>query len=243
MKPIPTPAIAPGRLLRPLRHLMMLLLIAGSAAEPAKIPLLNWEIPAADFQASAWAVWHNKLIPVPRKVDQTSKVRIGGTGGGLDLTVRFFFPVYYGVLYEYMPVYSDVATPTIPGYGTLNSEGHLYAHYFAGAVYVPLGDWIWELFLWKYKEKIGPFYESVLRAPYGKGSYGLHHMYATLSAGPDSSTTSASRVGFTGEVGLMFTVIDRFRVYVAYDYHSIYEDSYYLLGFKGGVAYRYRLGQ
>ena len=31
--------------------------------------------------------------------------------------------------------------------------------------------------------------------------------------------------------------------YIAYDYHSIYEDSYYLLGFKCGVAYRHRFGE
>ena len=67
-------------------------------------------------------------------------------------------------------------------------------------------------------------------------------MYATLAASTDSSTTTATRVGFTGEAGLMFKVWDRLRVYVAYDYHSIYEDSYYLLGIKGGVAYRYRFG-
>ena len=209
----------------------------------AKIPLLNWEIPAADFQASAWAVWHNKLIPVPRKVDSTSKVRIGGTGGGMDFTVRFFFPFYYGVQYEYMPVYSDIATPTIPGYGTINTEGHLYAHYFAGAAYVPFGDWLWELIFWRYEAKIGSFYKALIRAPYAKGSYGLHYMYATLAASTDSSTTSATRVGFTAEAGLMFKVWDRLRVYVAYDYHSIYEDSYYLLGIKGGVAYRYRFGK
>ncbi len=208
----------------------------------AKIPLLNWEIPAADFQVSTWAVWHNKLIPVPRKVDSTSKVRIGGTGGGLDLTVRFFFPFYYGVQYEYMPVYSDIATPTIQGYGTINTEGHLYAHYVAGAAYVPVGDWLWELFLWKYEDKIGTFFKALIRAPYAKGSYGVHYMYATLAASTDSSTTTATRVGFTGEAGLMFKVWDRLRVYVAYDYHSIYEDSYYLLGIKGGVAYRYRFG-
>lgn len=209
----------------------------------AKIPLLNWEIPAADFQLSAWAAWHNKLIPVPRRVDSTSKVRIGGTGGGFDFTVRFFFPFYYGVQYEYMPVYSDVATPTIPGYGTINTEGNLYAHYFAGAVYVPFGDWLWELFLWKYENKLGAFYKALIRSPYAKGTYGLHYMYATLTASTDSSTTTATRVGFTGEAGLMFKVWDRLRVYIAYDYHSIYEDSYYLLGFKAGVAYRYRFGE
>lgn len=225
-----------------MRIMVLALLFAPAATQAAKIPLVNWEIPAADFQVSAWAVWHNKLIPVPRKVDSNSKVRIGGTGGGLDLTVRFFFPFYYGVQYEYMPVYSDVATPTIPGYGTINTEGNLYAHYFAGVVYVPFGDWIWELALWKYKARLAGFFESLLRAPYVKGSYGLHYMYATLAAGPDSSTTSATRIGYTTEVGLMFTVIDRLRVYAAFDYHSVYEDGYYLLGLKGGVAYRYRLG-
>ena len=223
--------------------LSALVLISTEAASAATIPLLNWEIPKADFQASGWAVWHNKVIPVPRKVDSTSKVRIGGTGGGLDLTVRFFFPFYYGVQYEYIPVYSDIASPTVPGYGTINSEGHLYSHYFAGAVYVPFGDWVWELFLWKYQAKLGKFWESILRSPYAKGSYGMHYMYATLEAGGESSTTTAWRVGFTSEVGLMFIVYDRVRAYVAYDYHSIYEDSYYLLGFKGGIAYRYRLGQ
>lgn len=230
------------------RHLALLTAVVlpcfvNESLEAAKVPLLNWQIPAPDFQVSAWAVWHNKLIPVPRKVDSTSKVRIGGTGGGFDLTVRFFFPFYYGVQYEYMPVYSDVATPTVQGYGTINTEGHLYAHYFAGAVYVPFGDWFWELIFWKYEAKLGTFYKALIRAPYAKGSYGLHYMYATLAASTDSSTTSATRVGFTGEAGLMFKVWDRLRVYIAYDYHSIYEDSYYLLGLKGGVAYRHRFGE
>lgn len=208
----------------------------------ARIPVVGWEIPLPDMQVSAWGAWHYRIIPVPRKTDATSKVRVGGGGGGADLTIRYFFPFYYGLLYEYMPVYSDTSTPTVPGYGTVNATAALYAHYIAGAVYLPVGDWFWEIFLAKSGEKWGKFYESVLRAPYLKGSYGLNYMYATLEAGGESSTTSAWRAGFTLEAGLMFIVLDYLRVYVAFDYHSIFEDSYYLYGLKGGVAYRHRFG-
>lgn len=223
--------------------LLMATFATQSEIQAIRVPLINWEVPAPEFQVSTWGAWHNKLIPVPRKVDSTSKVRIGGSGGGLDLTVRFFFPFYYGVQYEYLPIYSDTATPTIQGYGTINTEGYLYAHYFAGVVYVPFGDWLWELFFWKYESKLGAFYKALIRSPYVKGSYGMHYMYATLAASTDSSTTTAWRVGYTGEAGFMFRVWNRLRVYIAYDYHSIYEDSYYLLGFKAGVAYRHRFGE
>jgi hypothetical protein len=218
------------------------LLVMPNKIFSVKVPGVNWEIPLPDMQVSTWAAWHHKLIPVPRKVDSTSKVRIGGTGGGIDLTVRYFIPFYYGVLYEYMPVFSDTATPTVSGYGTVNTAAALYAHYFAGALYVPLGDWVWELFLEKFAARLGNFYESLLRSPYGKATYGVHYMYATLEAGSESSTTNASRVGYTLETGFMFRVYKSLRAYIAYDYHSIYEDSYYLLGFKAGVAYRHRFG-
>jgi len=203
--------------------------------------LQAFKLPFPDFQVSTWAVWHYAVKPQPRATSPGSKVRMGGTGGGIDLTVRYFLPFYYGPQYEYMPVYSESGGTRVPGYGDVSYGADLYAHYFAGAIYLPMGDWVYELFFENQKKPMSLFWQSVLRAPYVKGSYGIHHMYVTLTTNGDDSTSSAARFGYTGEAGLMFLVYKTIRVYGAFDYHSIYEDGNALVGLKLGAVYRYKL--
>lgn len=217
------------------RWILFVLLVAGSSG------LHALKLPFPDFQVSTWAVWHFAVKPQPRATSPGSRVRMGGTGGGIDLTVRYFLPFYYGPLYEYMPVYSESGGVNIPGYGDVSYGANLYAHYFAGAIYFPMGDWVFELFFDNQKNPMSPFWQSVLRSPYAKGSYGIHHMYVTFTTNGDDSSSYAARFGFTGEAGLMFQVFRSLRVYGAFDYHSVYEDSYALVGLKFGAAYRYKL--
>lgn len=198
------------------------------------------KLPFPDFQVSTWAAWHFAVKPQPRATSPGSKVRMGGTGGGIDLTVRYFLPFYYGPLYEYTPVYSESGGDTVPGYGEVTYGANLYAHYFAGAIYFPLGDWVFELFFENQKKPLSPLWQSLLRSPYAKGSYGLHHMYVTFTVNGDDSSSYAARFGFTGEAGLMFQVVSNLRFYGTFDYHSVYEDSYALIGLKFGAAYRHK---
>lgn len=168
---------------------------------------------------------------------------MGGTGGGIDLTVRYFLPFYYGIQYEYMPVYAESGGMTLPDFGNVSYGANLYAHYFAGAIYLPMGDWIYEIFFENREKPMPLFWQSLLRAPYVKGTYGLHHMYVTFTTNGDDSSSYAARFGYTAEAGFMFLIPFNMRVYTAFDYHSIYEDGNALVGFKAGMVYRYKFGQ
>lgn len=201
--------------------------------------LSAFRVPFPDVQVGAWTVWHYAVKPQPRATSPGSRVRMGGTGFGFDATVRYFLPFYYGVQYEYMPVYSESGGVTLDGYGHVAYGANLYAHYFAGAIYFPMGDWVYELFFESDAKPLSPFWQSMLRAPYLKASYGLHHMYVTFTTNGDDSTSYAARFGYTGEAGLMFMVSRNLRVYGAFDYHSVYEDDYALVGLKAGMVYRY----
>ncbi len=222
-----------------MKNLKLSLLSGLLLAVPWSSGLFALRVPFPDVQVGTWVVWHYAVKPQPRATSPGSKVRMGGTGFGFDATVRYFLPFYYGVQYEYMPVYSESGGVTLDGYGNVAYGANLYAHYFAGAIYFPLGDWVYELFFESDTKPMPALWQSLLRSPYVKASYGLHHMYVTLTTNGEDSTSHAARFGYTGEAGLMFMVLRNLRVYGAFDYHSVYEDDYALVGLKTGMVYRY----
>ena len=69
---------------------------------PAFLPLQ-----ALAVQSSLWGSFAYGLSPMPEKIDSTSQTKIGGFGGGADLSVQFFFPFYFGIVADYFPIYAE----------------------------------------------------------------------------------------------------------------------------------------
>ena len=190
------------------------------------------------IQSSLWGSYAYGLSPMPEKLDSSSRTTVGGPGGGGDLAVRFFCPVYFGVVADYFPIYAESVVVDFEEFGTIDVKASLTATRVHGMLFLPIGEWI----VPADSAQLRTFMvQKIFRGFFATVSYGPNYFRSRTSVQFVETINRASRIGWSFSAGFALEVYPALFLRLSVETMKILEAEISLWAAKGGLMYRVNL--